>query len=147
HGPSRRRGPEPYKPQLQRFCSVRPVEKEREVAGGVSPSCTKKTNPPLSIQGFTVTPVLQRDTEPPMIEAVDLFIIGGGINGAGIARDAVGRGLSVFLAEQGDYGCATSSASSKLIHGGLRYLEQREFRLVRESLRERDVMLRLAPHL
>ncbi|HLU91034.1 MAG TPA: glycerol-3-phosphate dehydrogenase [Pedomonas sp.] len=82
-----------------------------------------------------------------MIEAVDLFIIGGGINGAGIARDAVGRGLSVFLAEQGDYGCATSSASSKLIHGGLRYLEQREFRLVRESLRERDVMLRLAPHL
>lgn len=82
-----------------------------------------------------------------MVEAVDLFIIGGGINGAGIARDAIGRGLSVFLAEQADYGSATSSASSKLIHGGLRYLEQREFRLVRESLRERDVMLRIAPHL
>ena len=82
-----------------------------------------------------------------MIESVDLFIVGGGINGAGVARDAVGRGLSVFLAEQGDYGSATSSASSKLIHGGLRYLEQREFRLVRESLRERDVMLRIAPHL
>ena len=82
-----------------------------------------------------------------MVAAVDLFIIGGGINGAGIARDAVGRGLSVFLAEQADYGSATSSASSKLIHGGLRYLEQREFRLVRESLKERDVLLGIAPHL
>lgn len=82
-----------------------------------------------------------------MVETVDLFIIGGGINGAGIARDAIGRGLSVFLAEQADYGSGTSSASSKLIHGGLRYLEQREFRLVRESLRERDVLLRIAPHL
>lgn len=84
---------------------------------------------------------------PTMVAAIDLFIIGGGINGAGVARDAVGRGLSVFLAEQADFGSATSSASSKLIHGGLRYLEQREFRLVRESLRERDVLLRIAPHL
>ena len=78
---------------------------------------------------------------------VDLFVIGGGINGAAVARDAVGRGLSARLAEMGDYAHATSSASSKMIHGGLRYLEYYEFRLVRESLREREVMLKIAPHL
>ncbi len=77
----------------------------------------------------------------------DLLIIGGGINGAGIARDAAGRGLAVLLAEQDDLAAATSSASSKLIHGGLRYLEHHEFRLVREALAERDVLLRNAPHI
>jgi glycerol-3-phosphate dehydrogenase len=77
----------------------------------------------------------------------DLAIIGGGINGAGIARDAAGRGLRVVLAEQNDLASGTSSASSKLIHGGLRYLEQRQFGLVRKSLREREVLLRMAPHL
>jgi glycerol-3-phosphate dehydrogenase len=77
----------------------------------------------------------------------DLLIVGGGINGAGIARDAAGRGLRVALIEAGDLAGATSSASSKLIHGGLRYLEYYEFRLVRESLREREVLLRLAPHI
>lgn len=77
----------------------------------------------------------------------DLLIIGGGINGAGIARDATGRGLSVLLCEQGDPVGATSSASSKLIHGGLRYLEHHAFRLVRESLREREILLHIAPHL
>jgi glycerol-3-phosphate dehydrogenase len=77
----------------------------------------------------------------------DLAIVGGGINGAGIARDAAGRGLKVFLAEQEDLAGATSSASSKLIHGGLRYLEQWHFRLVRESLQEREVLLRIAPHI
>jgi len=77
----------------------------------------------------------------------DIAVIGGGINGCGIARDAAGRGLTVFLAEAGDLARATSSASSKLIHGGLRYLEQYEFRLVREALREREVLLRSAPHL
>lgn len=77
----------------------------------------------------------------------DLLVIGGGINGAGIARDAAGRGLSVLLCEQGDPAGATSSASSKLIHGGLRYLEYHDFRLVRESLREREILLRIAPHL
>ncbi len=77
----------------------------------------------------------------------DLAIIGGGVNGAGIARDAAGRGLKVLLVEQGDLACATSSASTKLIHGGLRYLEYYEFRLVRESLTEREVMLRTAPHI
>jgi glycerol-3-phosphate dehydrogenase len=77
----------------------------------------------------------------------DLAIIGGGINGAGIARDAAGRGLRVLLVEQNDLGSGTSSASSKLIHGGLRYLEHRAFRLVREALAEREVLLRLAPHL
>ena len=77
----------------------------------------------------------------------DLLIIGGGINGAGIARDAAGRGLSVALCEQGDLAGATSSASSKLIHGGLRYLETGEFHLVHESLAERATLLRIAPHL
>ena len=77
----------------------------------------------------------------------DLLVIGGGINGCGIARDAAGRGLSVTLVEQGDLAGATSSWSSKLIHGGLRYLEQYEFRLVREALQEREVLLRLAPHI
>jgi glycerol-3-phosphate dehydrogenase len=80
-------------------------------------------------------------------EQVDLLIIGGGINGCGIARDAAGRGLSVTLVEQSDLASATSSWSSKLIHGGLRYLEQYEFGLVREALQEREVLLRLAPHI
>ena len=77
----------------------------------------------------------------------DLAVVGGGINGTGIARDAAGRGLRVLLVEQNDLASGTSSASSKLIHGGLRYLEQGWLRLVRESLAEREVMLRMAPHL
>ena len=76
----------------------------------------------------------------------DLAIIGGGINGTGIARDAAGRGLRVLLVEQNDLASGTSSASTKLIHGGLRYLEHRAFRLVREALAEREVLLRMAPH-
>ena len=83
----------------------------------------------------------------PKTSELDLLVVGGGINGAGIARDAAGRGLSVVLAEQGDLAGATSGWSSKLIHGGLRYLEQYEFRLVREALQEREVLLRLAPHI
>lgn len=78
---------------------------------------------------------------------VDLLIIGGGVNGCGIARDAVGRGLSVLLVERDDLAAHTSSASTKLIHGGLRYLEYYEFRLVREALAEREVILGIAPHL
>ncbi len=78
---------------------------------------------------------------------VDLLVIGGGINGAGIARDAAGRGLSVLLAEKGDLAEGTSSRSGKLVHGGLRYLEYYEFRLVREALKEREVLLRAAPHI
>jgi glycerol-3-phosphate dehydrogenase len=77
----------------------------------------------------------------------DLAIIGGGINGTAIARDAAGRGLRVLLLEQNDLAAGTSSASTKLIHGGLRYLEQGELRLVREGLRERELLLRMAPHL
>jgi glycerol-3-phosphate dehydrogenase len=80
-------------------------------------------------------------------EPFDLLIVGGGINGAGIARDAAGRGLKVLLVEQDDLAAHTSSASTKLIHGGLRYLEQGRFRLVRESLMERERLLRIAPHL
>jgi glycerol-3-phosphate dehydrogenase len=77
----------------------------------------------------------------------DIFIVGGGVNGCGIARDAVGRGFSVFLAEMNDLASGTSSGSTKLIHGGLRYLEYYEFRLVREALMEREVLWRNAPHI
>ena len=83
-------------------------------------------------------------TEPRMI---DLVVIGGGINGAGIARDAAGRGLSVILCEKDDLAQGTSSRSGKLVHGGLRYLEYYEFRLVREALIEREVLLRSACHI
>src|SRR5260370_20427897 len=82
-----------------------------------------------------------------MSERVDLLVVGGGINGVAIARDAAGRGLSVLLCEKGDLAGATSSASSKLIHGGLRYLEHGALRLVGEGLAEREVLLRMAPHL
>lgn len=85
----------------------------------------------------------QRETH----DVVDLFVIGGGINGCGIARDAVGRGLSVELAEMNDLASATSSASTKLFHGGLRYLEYWEVRLVREALIERETLLRAMPHI
>ena len=77
----------------------------------------------------------------------DLVIIGGGINGVGIARDAAGRGLKVTLIEKDDIGSKTSSWSTKLIHGGIRYLENYEFRLVRESLKEREVIKKIAPHI
>ena len=86
---------------------------------------------------------MQQDNCKPL----DLLIVGGGINGCGIARDAAGRGISVLLAERGDLGSGTSSASTKLIHGGLRYLEQFRFGLVRESLLEREVLWRAAPHI
>ncbi|HET6621741.1 MAG TPA: glycerol-3-phosphate dehydrogenase [Dongiaceae bacterium] len=82
-----------------------------------------------------------------MARIFDIAIIGGGINGCGIARDAAGRGLSVYLCEQADLASGTSSASTKLIHGGLRYLEYYEFRLVREALQEREVLWRAAPHI
>ncbi len=80
-------------------------------------------------------------------QPLDLFIIGGGINGCGIARDAAGRGLSVALAEKGDLGGATSSASTKLFHGGLRYLEFFEFGLVKSALKEREILLKAMPHI
>ncbi len=80
-------------------------------------------------------------------EPLDLFVVGGGINGAGIACDAAGRALRVGLCEMNDFASATSSSSTKLIHGGLRYLETYEFRLVREALQEREVLLAKAPHL
>lgn len=89
---------------------------------------------------------LASDTEA-KASVYDLLIIGGGINGCGIARDAVGRGYSVMLAEKGDLAQGTSSGSTKLIHGGLRYLEHYEFRLVRESLKEREALWAMAPHI
>ncbi len=82
-----------------------------------------------------------------MTDMYDIFIIGGGINGAGIARDASGRDLKVYLAEKGKVGSATSSWSSKLIHGGLRYLENYELKLVRESLKEREIITNIAPNI
>ena len=81
------------------------------------------------------------------LSAVDVFVIGGGVNGCGVARDAAGRGYSVRLAEMGDLASGASSRSTKLIHGGLRYLEYFEFRLVREALREREILWANAPHL
>lgn len=83
----------------------------------------------------------------PQEDSYDLAVIGGGINGAGVARDAAGRGLSVVLLEQNDLASGTSSWSTKLIHGGLRYLEHYKFRLVREALTEREVLMGIAPHL
>src|SRR5258708_38473014 len=80
-------------------------------------------------------------------QPLDLFVVGGGINGAGIACDAAGRTLKVGLCEMNDFASGTSSKATKLIHGGLRYLEQYEFRLVREALQEREVLLAKAPHI
>jgi len=80
-------------------------------------------------------------------DSCDLLVVGGGINGTGIARDAAGRGLSVILCEQDDLAAHTSSASTKLIHGGLRYLEDFHFALVRKALKEREVLLAAAPHI
>src|SRR3954462_7762191 len=77
----------------------------------------------------------------------DLVIIGGGINGCGVARDAAMRGLRVALFERDDFGSGTSGRSSRLVHGGIRYLEQRQLHLVHESIRERQTLLRIAPHL
>src|ERR1700685_2105551 len=99
---------------------------------------------PLS-RAMTMLAILERRGES--VADFDLAIIGGGINGTGIARDAAGRGFRVVLIVQSDLAAATSSSSSKLIHGGLRYLEHYEFRLVRAALREREVLLRAAPHL
>ncbi len=86
-----------------------------------------------------------RSTRFTQDEVLDLIIVGGGINGAGIAADATGRGLKVGLYDAKDFASATSSASSKLVHGGLRYLEHYEFRLVSEALAEREVLLKKAP--
>src|SRR3974390_500248 len=80
-------------------------------------------------------------------DSYDLLVIGGGVNGAGIARDAAGRGIAVLLCEQHDLAAHTSSASTKLIHGGLRYLEHGEFSLVRKALAERETLLAIAGHL
>ena len=90
---------------------------------------------------------MSHSSSPILAEIYDVAVIGGGINGVGIAADAAGRGLSVFLCEKDDLASHTSSASSKLIHGGLRYLEHYEFRLVREALAEREVLLAKAPHI
>jgi glycerol-3-phosphate dehydrogenase len=90
--------------------------------------------------------ILQKKPNHQTMADFDLAIIGGGINGTGLARDAAGRGISVLLVEMNDLASGTSSASSKLIHGGLRYLEHGAFRLVREALNEREVLLRMAPH-
>lgn len=80
-------------------------------------------------------------------EIFDIIVIGGGINGLGVARDAALRGLKVALIEKGDFGSGTSSASAKLIHGGLRYLETYQFKIVLESVKERNIQLKVAPHI
>ena len=118
--------------QIQRF----PIDAARASGAGLFPRKAK----PFPGEESDVT-------EAARPGRTDLFIIGGGINGCGIARDAAGRGLSVTLAEQGDLAQATSSASTKLFHGGLRYLEYFEFRLVREALEERETLLAAMPHI
>src|SRR4051812_15798432 len=90
---------------------------------------------------------MERTTEPLAREAFDLLVLGGGITGAGVALDAALRGLRVALIDKGDFASGTSSISSKLVHGGLRYLEHGDFRLVYEALHERGRLLRNAPHL
>ena len=90
---------------------------------------------------------MTQTTNLPTATDCDLLIVGGGVNGAGIARDAAGRGLSVVLCEKDDLASHTSSSSTKLIHGGLRYLEHYEFSLVRKALQEREILLRNAPHI
>ena len=90
---------------------------------------------------------MNEDTKNTTATDFDLVVIGGGINGAGIARDATGRGLSVMLCEKDDIAEHTSSSSTKLIHGGLRYLEHYDFMLVRHALQEREVLLSMAPHI
>ena len=90
---------------------------------------------------------MKRDFDTLAKENFDIIVVGGGILGAGIARDAALRGLNTVLLEKEDFGCGTTSRSSRLIHGGLRYLRQLEFRLVRQDLREREVLFRIAPHL
>ena len=97
----------------------------------------------LTFSAQTRTAGLTRMAEDPF----DVLVIGGGITGAGIALDAAARGLSVALVEKDDFAAGTSGRSSRLVHGGLRYLEHGEFGLVRESLRERGILFRLAPHL
>jgi glycerol-3-phosphate dehydrogenase len=92
-------------------------------------------------------PLTTPDPTDPDLLACDLLVVGGGVNGVGIARDAAGRGLAVVLCEKDDLAAATSSSSTKLIHGGLRYLEHYEFMLVRKALIEREVLLRAAPHI
>lgn len=88
-----------------------------------------------------------RDLQAIQTETYDLIAIGGGVNGAGVARDAAMRGLKTILLDKNDFASGTSSWSTRLVHGGLRYLEYFEFSLVRESLRERELLLRNAPHL
>jgi len=127
--------------------------RERDTSAG--PAASADTSPGTSnlVGLFDGTPPENLEAAPPpgsMAPAAarfDMFIVGGGINGAGIARDAAGRGLSVALCERDDFGGATSSASTKLIHGGLRYLEHYEFRLVAQALAEREILLGVAPHL
>lgn len=99
------------------------------------------------MQNSTATEKIPGGQAAPALTDFDIFIIGGGINGCGVARDAAGRGFRVCLAEMNDLASGTSSWSSKLIHGGIRYLEHYEFRLVREALSEREVLLRAAPHI
>jgi glycerol-3-phosphate dehydrogenase len=105
-----------------------------------------KQNPPSCPVAHRRRPDADK-TEDCTVKLYDLMVIGGGINGAGIARDAAGRGLSVLLCEKDDLAAHTSSASTKLIHGGLRYLEYYEFGLVRKALQEREVLLKAAPHI
>src|SRR5689334_1854074 len=113
-----------------------------------APSAASSRNPrDIVVRMDRYYTAMRRDVEALAASRFDVAIVGGGITGLGIARDAALRGLRVALVERADFAEGTSSRSSKLAHGGLRYLEQGEFGLVRESVRERERLLRLAPHL
>jgi len=108
---------------------------------------SRQSHPLERLPGKTLCLIPNPEVNGSMVLTTDVLIVGGGINGAGIARDAAGRGLSVILCDKDDLAQHTSSASTKLIHGGLRYLEHYEFNLVRKALIEREVLLRAAPHI
>ena len=103
--------------------------------------------PSLGVAGATAIPALKRDLDRLASEDFDVAVVGGGISGVAIAYEAAARGLRTALVERGDYAAGTTTAATKLIHGGVRYLETYEFGLVREALRERRILLNVAPHL
>src|SRR5262249_42677677 len=137
--PAPRLGPATWSPPAARPSRKKrtaPPARRRPPGHGAPPGPAARCHDPM-----------RPSTRPPARHAFDLLLLGGGITGAGVALDAALRGLRVGLIDKGDFAAGTSSASSKLVHGGLRYLELGDVRLVREALRERGRLLRNAPHL
>jgi len=133
---------------VQKYLQVNPCPKIlRDHHNSPRKHRSRQNHPLERLPGKTLCLIPNPEVNGSMVLTTDVLIVGGGINGAGIARDAAGRGLSVILCDKDDLARHTSSASTKLIHGGLRYLEHYEFNLVRKALIEREVLLRAAPHI